>query len=67
LPRRAPERNPDEYLNNDLKGNVHAASLPNSKEELRSQMQQWIRTLFHWPARIVNYFKHPDVQYAAAP
>lgn len=67
LPRRAPERNPDEYLNNDLKGNVHAASLPNSKEELRSQMQQWMRTLFHWPARIVNYFKHPDVQYAAAP
>jgi hypothetical protein len=30
-------------------------------------MQQWMRTLFHWPARIVNYFKHPDVQYAAAP
>jgi transposase len=66
LPRRAPERNPDEYLNNDLKGNVHATCLPNSKEELRSQIQQWMRTLFHWPARIVNYFKHPDVQYAAA-
>jgi transposase len=66
LPHRAPERNPDEYLTNDLKGNVHAASLPNSKEELRSQIQRWMRTLFHWPARIVNYFKHPDVQYAAA-
>jgi transposase len=67
LPRRARERNPDEYLNNDLKSNVHAETLPNSKEELRSQMQQWMRTLFHWPARIVSYFKHPDVPYAAAP
>jgi hypothetical protein len=27
LPRRAPERNPDEYLNNDLKGQVNAAGL----------------------------------------
>ncbi len=67
LPRRAPERNPDEYLNNDLKGNVHEESLPDSKEELRRQMQHWLRTLFHWPARIVSYFQHPDVQYAAAP
>ena len=28
LPRRAPELNPDEYLNNDLKGGVNAAGLP---------------------------------------
>jgi hypothetical protein len=47
LPRRAPERNPDEYRNNDLLGNVQAASLPNSKDALRSQMQQWMRTLFY--------------------
>jgi transposase len=67
LPRRAPERNPDEYLNNDLKGNVHEEALPDSKDELRSQMQRWMRTLFHWPARVASYFKHPDVQYAAAP
>jgi hypothetical protein len=26
LPRRSPELNPDEYLNNDLTGNVHAAA-----------------------------------------
>lgn len=66
LPRRAPERNPDEYLNHDLKSNVHAENLPDSQEELRSQMQRWMRTLLHWPARVVNYFKHPDVQYADA-
>ena len=27
LPRYAPERNPDEYLNNDLKGGINATSL----------------------------------------
>lgn len=67
LPRRAPELNPDEYLNNDLKGNVHEEGLPDSREELRSRVQHWMRVLFHWPARVASYFQHPDVQYAAGP
>lgn len=65
LPRRAPELNPDEYLNNDLKDTVHEEGLPDSKEELRSRVQHWMRVVFHWPARVASYFKHPDVQYAA--
>jgi hypothetical protein len=59
--------NPDEYLNNDLKGNVHEEGLPGSKEELRSRVQGWMRTLYHWGARVASYFEHPCVQYAAAP
>lgn len=66
-PRRAPERNPEEYLNNDLKGNVPEERLPDSKEELRSRVRRWMRILFHWPARVASYFQHPDVQYAAGP
>jgi len=67
LPRRAPERNPDEYLNNDLKGNVHDQGLPDSKEELRTQVQHWMHILFHWPAHVGSYFQQPDVVYAASP
>jgi transposase len=67
LPRRSPELNPNEYLNNDLEGNVHDEGLPNSKEELRSRVQRWMRIVFHWPARVASYFKPPDVQYAAGP
>ena len=67
LPRRAPELNPDEYLNNDLKGNVHEEGLPDSKEALRSRIQRWMRTLLHWPARVASYFEHPCVLYAAGP
>jgi transposase len=65
LPRRAPELNPDEYLNNDLKGDVHEECLPDTKDELRAQIQRWMRILFHWPARVASYFEHPCVQYAA--
>jgi hypothetical protein len=65
LPRRAPELNPDEYLNNDLKGRVNEAGLPDSKEELRSRIQHFMRRLLHWPERVLSYFLHPCVQYAA--
>jgi transposase len=66
LPGYAPERNADEYLNHDLKGQVNAAGLPHDKPELRSRIQQFMRKLLHWPEHVMSYFQHPDVQYAAA-
>jgi len=64
-PRRSPELNPDEYLNNDLKGNVHAAGLPHNENELRSRVLAFLRKLYHTPGRIMSYFQHPCAQYAA--
>lgn len=65
LPRRAPELNADEYLNNDLKGQVDAEGLPDSQDDLRSRMLRFMRRLVHLPEHVINYFKHPCVQYAA--
>ena len=65
LPRRAPELNADEYLNNDLKTNVHAAGLPRNQQELRNQLERFMQNLAHWPERVRSYFRHPKVQYAA--
>lgn len=65
LPRRSPELNPDEYLNNDLKGRVHAAGLPDSKAELLSHVEAFLSKLLHLPQRVINYFQHLCVQYAA--
>ena len=65
MPPRTPELNPDEYLNNDLKGNVHEAGLPANKEELRSRMQRFMRGLSYAPEHVMNYFLHPCVLYAA--
>jgi transposase len=66
LPRYAPELNPDEYLNNDLKGQVNEAGLPQDKGQVRSGIQGFMRRLLHLPEHVMNYFCHPSVQYAAA-
>ncbi len=66
LPRYAPELNPEEYLNNDLKGQVHATGLPHDKGEVRSHIRDFMRRLLHLPEHVMNYFMHPCVQYAAA-
>ena len=39
LPRYAPERNADEYLNNDMKGSINATGLPGSQEGLRPRIR----------------------------
>lgn len=67
LPRRSPELNVDEYLNNDLKGQINDQGLTNSKEELRSRIQRFMRGLLHLPEHVKSYFRHPCAQYAAGP
>jgi transposase len=66
LPTYSPELNADEYLNNDVKGNVKAEGLPHNKAELRSLMQTFMRKLLHLPDHVMSYFLHPCVAYAAA-
>ena len=65
LPRRSPELNPDEYLNNDLKGNVHTAGLSNNEEELADRIHAFLLKLLELPEHVMSYFQHPCVQYAA--
>jgi transposase len=65
LPAYAPERNPEEYLNNDMKGSINAAGLPGDREELRSRIEGFMAQLRRLPERVSSYFWHPCVQYAA--
>ena len=65
LPKYAPERNADEYLNNDLKGAINAEGLPGSQGELRSRIEWFMSKLLQLPERVRSYFRHPCVQYAA--
>jgi transposase len=66
LPRRAPELNPEEYLNNHLKSAVNAKRLPDTKQELVSNFEEFMNQLKRLPAHVRSYFQHPEVQYAAA-
>lgn len=60
------ELNPDEYVNNDLKGQGNASGLPHDKAQVRSHPQTFMRRLQYLPEHVINSFQHPSVQYAAA-
>jgi transposase len=64
LPRYAPELNPEEYLNNDLKGQINAQGLPSGVEQLRANVEAFMAKLKGLPERVMSYFCHPSVQYA---
>jgi hypothetical protein len=67
LPKYAPERNPDEYLNCDVKGNSNADGLPKDREELTGKLRRFMQKLSKLPARIASYFKHKYIEYAGTP
>jgi DDE superfamily endonuclease len=66
LPAYAPERNPVEYLNNDMKGEVNKAGLPEDRGALHARISEFMNHLAGVPRHVVSYFLHPQVQYAAA-
>ena len=65
LPAYAPELNPVEYLNNDLKGAVNAAGLPPDRPTLRGRLLAFMKGLVRVPKHVISYFLHPWTQYAA--
>ncbi len=65
LPAYSPDRNPDEYLNCDLKQGMSAKPSPKSQEKLRDNVQDHMEMLEQSPCRVMKYFKHKSIQYAA--
>jgi transposase len=65
IPKYSPELNPDEYLNCDVKANIHEKGLPHDREELTGTLNAFMHKLAQLPARIGSYFRHPRIAYAA--
>jgi transposase len=65
LPPYAPELNPDEYLNGDLKLGVAARAPPRTKPERTTAAPSHHRTRQPRPARVRRFFEHPRITYAA--
>ncbi len=65
LPTYAPEMNPVEYLNNDMKGEVNKAGLPDDRGTLHTRIMTFMDHLVGVPKHVISYFLHPWVQYAA--
>ena len=64
LPPYSPEFNPDEYLNQDYKSNVHKNGLPKNQKELKENTQNYMESLQNNPQKVANFFLHPSVKYA---
>lgn len=65
LPAYAPEHNPDEYLNNDVKQQMRNMPRPDSQDGLVHTTTSIMRGLQRRPERVKSYFQHGDVRYAA--
>ena len=65
LPPYSPEFNPDEYLNQDYKSNVHKNGLPKNQKELKENTQNYMESLQKNPQKIANFFQHQSVKYAS--
>ncbi len=65
LPAYAPDHNPSEYLNNDLKQKLRQQPQPDTKEELVERTRSVLRAVQRSPERIRAYFRPEPVRYAA--
>jgi transposase len=70
LPSYAPDHNPSEHLNNDLKQKLRQQRQPGSEEELVERTRSMLRAIprqrrCRAPDRIQGYFKPEPVRYAA--
>ena len=65
LPAYSPEKNPDEYLNCDLKQGLSSKPAPKNQEKLKENLENHMLMLTQNPERVQKYFKHKDIQYAA--
>lgn len=65
LPTYAPELNPDEYLNCDLKHQVRTGKAARNRTELKRKVRSAMKRLQLRPQRVKSYFKHRHIAYAA--
>ena len=65
LPPYAPECNPDEYLNNDVKQGMGRRSTPLDKTMMKAGLRSHMNGLQRQSDKVRALFQAPDVQYAA--
>jgi len=64
LPSYAPELNPDEYLNNNLKCEMAKKGCSTNADEVQEKAMSTMRSIQKNKTRVADFFEHPNVQYA---
>jgi len=65
LPSYSPEKNPDEYLNCDLKYGLSDIPSPKNEKQLKDNVENHMKMLQADQERVKKYFNHKEIQYAA--
>src|ERR1039457_4287306 len=65
LPAYAPEHNPDEYLNNDLKQTIKNKPRAKTRDDLVAATSSILKSIQRRPDRVKSYFHAKYVRYAA--
>ncbi|WP_146052914.1 transposase, partial [Aquimarina sp. I32.4] len=65
LPSYSPEKNPDEYLNCDLKYGLSEKPAPKNEKQLKKNAEKHMKMLQDNNQRVIKYFNHADIKYAA--
>ena len=65
LPAYAPQHNPDEYLNNDVKQGLARRQTPKDKAAMKGALASYMRGLQKRPDKVMSFFQPPMVRYAA--
>ena len=65
LPSYAPDHDPSEYLNNDLKQQLRQQPQSGSEQELVERTRSVLRAIQRSPKRVRAYFRPEPVRYAA--
>lgn len=65
LPAYSPERNPDEYLNQNVKTVMGNKRAPRSHGELSQNLRSHMKSLQKRKSKVSNFFQHNLVKYAA--
>ncbi len=61
----SPEINPDEYLNHNLKQNVHSGISPHTKEQIQKKTESFMHDLQENADKVSKLFKHKKLRYIA--
>ena len=65
LPSYSPEKNPDEYLNCDLKYGMSEKRSPKNEKQLKENVENHMNMLSKNCERVKKYFNHKEIKYAA--
>ena len=65
LPSYAPDLNPEEHLNSDLKYQVHSGLVGRTRGQVKGKVRSAMKIIQKRPERVKKYFKDPAIAYAA--